>query len=127
MSKREAAMAKHQNGKLLWLEVDVGAYEALMGIDVPQTILDKLPPIVQSLIEAPTKLVRLGATVLSPGFAIRNTLRDVAGDYVFTSAQNKAWLFSGVARQGYDRAAEVKRGSEAVRRARRRGVDLLQR
>lgn len=98
MTKRERALAKHKSGKLLWLEVDVAAYEALMGIDVPQTILDKLPAVVQNLVEAPSKLVRLGATVLSPGFAVRNTLRDIAGDYVYTSGQNKAWLFSGVTR-----------------------------
>lgn len=98
MSKREASLAKHKNHKLLWLEVDVNAYETLMGIDVPQTILDKLPPIMQTIIEGPTKVLRLGATVLSPGFAVRNTIRDIAGDYVYSSAHNKAWLFSGVTR-----------------------------
>ncbi len=98
MPDRQRKMAESKNGKLLWLEVDVQAYESLMGIDVPQTILDKLPEVVQQIIEAPSKLVRLGATVLSPGFAVRNTLRDIAGDYVYTSDTNKSWLFSGVTR-----------------------------
>jgi hypothetical protein len=98
MTPAQQRLAKHKDGRLLWLEVDVNAYEALMGIDVPQTILDKLPDVVRNVVEAPTKLIRAGATVLSPGFALRNTIRDVAGDYVYTSDANKSWLFSGVTR-----------------------------
>jgi hypothetical protein len=43
-------------------------------------------------------MVRFGATVASPAFAVRNVIRDVVSDYVYSSDTNKAWLFSGAIR-----------------------------
>lgn len=98
MPQDQQRLARHKNGRLLWLEVDVNAYDALMGIDVPQTVLDKLPDAVKIAMETPTKLLRFGATMASPGFAVRNMVRDITSDYIYSSDKNKSWLFSGVSR-----------------------------
>lgn len=97
-SRYAKSKAKSMNDKLVWLEVDPDAYRVLMGLDQPQTVLDKLPEFVMKPIQGATSLVRLGATVLDPAFALRNIVRDVASDYVYTSERNKAWLFSAVGR-----------------------------
>jgi hypothetical protein len=98
MTNKQRALAKHKNDKLIWLEVDVPAYDALMGLDAPQSILDKMPEFLRNVLEKPAKLVRFGATVASPGFAVRNVIRDAVSDVVYTSDSNKAWFLSGFGR-----------------------------
>lgn len=113
MTPKQQRMAKSKNDKLLWLEVDVPAYDALMGLDAPQSILDKMPEFLRNVLEKPAKLVRFGATVASPGFAVRNVIRDAVSDVVYTSDRNRAWFLSGFGRfakglvEGGSESAEI--------------------
>jgi hypothetical protein len=106
-------MAADKNHKLIWLEVDTEAFDALMGIDAPQTILDKMPAFLRGLVEGPAKLLRIGATVLSPAFTARNMVRDLITDLVYTKEKNPAWVFSAIGRAASG-AIELAKGGEAA-------------
>lgn len=98
LTPAQQKIAKDKNGKLLWLEVDTDAYSVLMGADQPSTILDKLPSFFRGVLEAPANLLRMGATVLDPWFAVRNVFRDSLSDTIYSSQKNKAWFLSGFGR-----------------------------
>jgi len=106
-------MAADKNNKLIWLEVDPEAFDALMGIDAPQTILDKMPAFLRGVVEGPAKLLRLGATVLSPAFIARNLVRDLITDLVYTKEKNPAWVFSAIGRAASG-AIELAKGGQAA-------------
>jgi hypothetical protein len=112
-TKAGQQMAASKNHKLIWLEVDPEAFDALMGIDAPQTILDKMPAFLRGLVEGPAKLLRLGATVLSPAFIARNIARDLITDLVYTKEKNPAWVFSAIGR-AVSGAVEMAKGGEAA-------------
>jgi hypothetical protein len=112
-TKAGQQMAASKNHKLIWLEVDPEAFDALMGIDAPQTILDKLPAFMRGLVEGPAKLLRIGATVLSPAFTARNMVRDLITDLVYTKEENPAWVFSAVGR-AVSGAVELYKGGQAA-------------
>jgi hypothetical protein len=83
-TKRAQQMARGKNGKLLWLEVDMQAYDALMGITTPQSFVDLMPDFAKAIVETPTRMVRTGATVAAPAFAARNMVRDLVQNAVYT-------------------------------------------
>lgn len=78
LSKKQRKIAEEKNHKLLWLELDVPAYESLMGLDVPPNLMDKLPPLVSGLARGAAYLDRLGSTILNPVFLATNPIRDMA-------------------------------------------------
>lgn len=76
-------VAQRQNGKMLWMQLDVPAYEALMGIDMPTgpTFLDL--PIIKQIIGYPVRWTRFFATDANPAFVAANMLRDAMSAPVF--------------------------------------------
>ncbi len=78
------------NGKLLWLEVDPKVYNSLVGIDQPVSrLIDSMPAPIAAFLTAPARLVRLGATALSPAFTVANVLRDIRTFPLYT--QDPKW------------------------------------
>jgi hypothetical protein len=80
-----------ENGKLKWLEVDPKVYDSLVGIDQPVSrALDAMPAPVAAMLTAPSRLVRLGATGISPAFTVANMLRDIRTFPLYTK-KPKPW------------------------------------
>jgi len=64
-------VALYRNGKKQWFRFDKELYAAIRSMDYYQ-----LPWMLETILGAPKRLVRLGATGLSPAFTLRNLLRD---------------------------------------------------
>ena len=92
---RKAAEVAQDIGKIKWLEVDTDAYEALMGIDAPKSVLDALPTAVRRFMEIPGTVLRTGATLLSPSFVVRNMARDAMTQPLYTK-EGEARPYTGI-------------------------------
>ena len=77
-------------GKLKWLELDVDAYELMMGIDASPIWLDRLPTVMRVALTAPAKAVRMGATIFNLPFIIRNIVRDAKQQGMYS--KHGSWL-----------------------------------
>lgn len=77
LPKRAQAEARAANGKLIWLELDVDAYNTLMGLDWPHSFLDQLPPMLSAALQLPSKMAKIGITGAAPAFAVKNSVRDI--------------------------------------------------
>lgn len=98
MNAQQRRHANDVNGKLIWLELDLDAFNAVRGIDTPVTILDQLPEFVQAWAERATKLQRHGAVTTSPAFVIRNAIRDAFSSALYTEQPARFGVFSAFAR-----------------------------
>tara|TARA_R110000803_G_scaffold48198_5_gene100085 strand:- start:843 stop:6548 length:5706 start_codon:yes stop_codon:yes gene_type:complete len=83
-----------KNERLIWLELDTKAYEAMMGIDKMPHLPENLQGIMK-LLQAPRDLVRFFATGVSPGFVAANAIRDALSEPLF-SRQGKFRPFGGL-------------------------------
>ena len=101
---------RSMNGTLQWYEVNTDAYDMLMGVDQTQSIIDKLPSFVKSIIDVPAKMLRAGATVLSPGFVARNIVRDTATFYLYSEESMPLGIFSAIGK-AVASLVEIKKGS----------------
>jgi hypothetical protein len=108
-TERAQKMAREKNGKLLWLETDLEAYDALMGIASPQSFVDLMPAFARAIVEKPAKWLRAGATVAAPAFAARNQVRDVIQNAVYSGGDGNPVAAVGRAIKG---AMQVIGGSE---------------
>jgi hypothetical protein len=86
--KNLAEEVRAEEGKLRWYEVDADAYNALMGIDSGQVLMEHWPAVLRGLALAPTTAVRWGATILNPAFIVRNLIRDPMTRQLFTKAES---------------------------------------
>lgn len=112
LPKDRQAVAREQNNKMQWMELDVPAYEALMGIDQPtgNSFLDL--PIVKQIVGYPVKWTRLFATELAPAFSAANALRDAMSEPIF-NADGKFRPFGGFSKMIMGGAEMLKNGEYA--------------
>lgn len=97
LTANERRRLNAEKGKVIWFEIDPTIFNALMTIDAPRSLIDNAPDIVNSVIVGPSKLVRAGATVLSPAFAARNIARDLITATVFKRGEEHYNMFNAMA------------------------------
>lgn len=83
MNDFKARLSK-ADGTLKWLELDPEAYGLMMGVDGGPSIIEQLPWVLAAPAKGFATSVRMGATILSPMFALRNTARDAQQTALYT-------------------------------------------
>lgn len=102
--------AKKNNGKMVWLQVDPAAFEALMGIDAPISRMVIDSEVVNNILRKPAQMLRIFATDANPAFAMANLMRDAASVSVF-NRQGKFSPFMGWMMAAQGGAMLIRHGS----------------
>jgi len=113
LTPQEIRKINAERGELMWFELDPVLYNALTTIDAPRPFLEHAPEFLRKAILVPSTGVRLGATVLSPAFVLRNLTRDPMTAAMFKQGKKSyglvnAWADSARAAMEQIKAAKGK-------------------